>query len=35
VKSAYEQLEEEYEKLLEKVNFLLFGNFKLKQKTHL
>ena len=35
VKTAYEQLEEDYEKLLEKVNSLLLENFKLKQKTHL
>ena len=35
VKSAYEQLEEDYEKLLEKCNSLLLENFELKQKTHL
>ena len=35
VKSAYEQLEEDYEKLLEKINSLLLENFELKQKTHL
>ena len=34
VKSAYEQLEEDYEKLLEKCNSLLLENFELKQKTH-
>lgn len=35
VKSAYEQLEEDYEKLLEKCNSLLLEYFELKQKTHL
>lgn len=33
VKSAYEQLEEDYEKLLEKINSLLLENFELKQKN--
>ncbi|EPG41498.1 MULTISPECIES: hypothetical protein [Acinetobacter] len=32
VKSAYEQFEEDYEKLLEKCNSLLLENFELKQK---
>lgn len=32
VKSAYEQLEEDYEKLLEKCNSLLLENFELKQR---
>ncbi len=31
VKSAYEQLEEDYEKLLEKCNSLLLENFELRQ----
>lgn len=31
VKSAYEQLEKDYEKLLEKYNSLLLENFELKQ----
>ena len=34
VKSGYEQLKDDYEKLLEKVNSLLLENFELKQKTH-
>ena len=34
VKSAYEQLREDYEKLLEKCSSLLLENFELKQKTH-
>lgn len=34
VKSAYEQLREDYGKLLEKCNSLLLENFDLKQKTH-
>ena len=33
VKSAYEQLEEDYEKLLEKCNSLLLENFELRQKS--
>lgn len=33
VKSAYEQLEEDYEKLLERVNSLLLENFELRQKV--
>lgn len=33
VKSAYEQLEEDYEKLLEKCNSLLLENFELRQKA--
>ena len=33
VKSAYEQLEEDYEKLLEKCNSLLLENFELRQST--
>ena len=32
VKSAYEQLEEDYEKLLEKCNSLLLENFELKKR---
>ena len=32
VKSAYEQLEKDYEKLLEKYNSLLLENFELKQR---
>lgn len=35
VRSAYEQLKEDYEKLLERANSLLLENFELKQKTHL
>ena len=35
VRSDYEQLEEDYEKILEKCNSLLLENFELKQKTHL
>ena len=35
VKTEYEQLNEEYEKLLEKCNSLLLENFELKQKTQL
>lgn len=31
VKSAYEQLEEDYEKMLEKYNSLLLENFELRQ----
>ena len=34
VKSNYEQLKQDYEKLLEKCNSLLSENFELKQKTH-
>ena len=34
VKSNYEQLKQDYEKLLEKCNSLLLENFELKQKTH-
>lgn len=34
VKSDYEQLKEDYGKLLEIVNSLLLENFELKQKTH-
>jgi hypothetical protein len=34
VKSAYKQLEEDYEKLLKKCHSLLLENFELKQKTH-
>ena len=34
-KSDYEQLQEDYEKLLQKCNSLLLENFELKQKTHL
>lgn len=33
VKNAYEQLEEDYKKLLEKCNSLLLENFELKRKT--
>lgn len=33
VKSAYEQLEEDYEKLLEKCNSLLLENFELRQSA--
>ncbi len=33
VKSAYEQLEEDYEKLLEKCNSLLLENFELKNAS--
>lgn len=33
VKNAYEQLEEDYEKLLEKRNSLLLENFELKRKA--
>lgn len=33
VKSAYEQLEEDYEKLLEKCNSLLLENFELRQSV--
>ncbi|RYL29489.1 hypothetical protein [Acinetobacter piscicola] len=33
VKSAYEQLEEDYEKLLEKCSSLLLENFELRQKV--
>ena len=33
VKSAYEQLDEDYEKLLEKCNSLLLENFELRQKS--
>lgn len=35
VRTDYEQLKEDYEKLVEKVNSLLLENFDLKQKTHL
>ena len=35
VKSDYEQLQKDYEILLEKCNSLLVENFELKQKTHL
>lgn len=35
VKSAYEQLEEDYEKLLEKCNSLLVENFELRQNTRI
>ena len=35
VKTDYEHLKEDYEKLLEKVNSPLLENFELKQKTHL
>lgn len=35
VKSDYEQLQENYEILLEKCTSLLMENFELKQKTHL
>ena len=35
VKSDYEQLQENYEILLEKCTSLLLENFELKQKTHL
>lgn len=35
VKTDYEQLKEDYEKLLGMVNSLLLENFELKQKTHL
>jgi len=35
VKCAYEQLKEDYEKLLEKCNSLLLERFELKQKMHL
>jgi len=34
VKSDYDQLQEDYGKLLEIVNSLLLENFELKQKTH-
>ena len=34
VKTYYEQLKEDFEKLLEVVNSLLLENFELKQKTH-
>ena len=34
VKSNYEQLKQDYEKLLEKCNSLLLENFELQQKTH-
>ncbi|ENX69957.1 hypothetical protein F884_00498 [Acinetobacter sp. CIP 102143] len=34
VKSDYEKLREDYEKLLGKCNSLLLENFELKQKTH-
>ncbi len=35
VRSDHEQLQDDYEKLLEKCNSLLLENFELKQKTHL
>ena len=35
VKTDYEQLREDYGKLLEKCNSLLLENFELKQKAHL
>lgn len=35
VKSNYEQLKEDYEKLLEKCSSLLLENFELKLKKHL
>ena len=34
VKTDFEQLRDDYEKLLEKCNSLLLENFELKQKTH-